>query len=51
MYRGWSRKKVDRLTDRLVPLAVRYAGRAYGVHIEASSWYAAVSFVKQFSAR
>ncbi|MDO8431057.1 MAG: DUF3800 domain-containing protein [Candidatus Binatus sp.] len=48
VYEGWTREKVDRLTDRLVPIAAQYAGRAYGVHMLASVWYAAVPFVKEF---
>ena len=48
IYEGWTRRKADHLSDRLVPLAVRYAGRPYGVHFLASAWYAAVPFVKEF---
>jgi hypothetical protein len=46
IYKGWTRAKADRLTDRLVPIAARYAGRVYGVHILARVWYAAVPFVE-----
>jgi hypothetical protein len=48
IYKGWSRAKADRLTDRIIPLAAEFNGRAYGVHIMASAWYRAVPFVKKF---
>lgn len=48
IYKGWSRAKADRLTDRIVPIAAHFKGRVYGVHILASAWYAAVPFVKNF---
>jgi hypothetical protein len=48
LYKGWSRKDADELTDRIVPIAARFKGQAYGVHITAATWYAAVPFVKDF---
>jgi hypothetical protein len=48
IYAGWSRRKADRLSDRLVPIAARYAGRPYGVRISADTWYSAVPFVKDY---
>jgi hypothetical protein len=48
IYKGWSRAEADHLTDRIVAIAAHFKGRAYGVHILASVWYAAVLFVKKF---
>lgn len=48
IYQGWTRARADKLTDRIYPLAVEYASRPFGVHIERSTWYAAVPFVERF---
>jgi hypothetical protein len=46
LYEGWTRKEADELTDRIIAVAARFKGQAYGVHMTASTWYAAVPFVK-----
>jgi hypothetical protein len=46
IYKGWTRARADRLTDLVVPIATRFKGTPFGVHIKADSWYAAVPFVK-----
>jgi hypothetical protein len=48
IYKDWSRAEADHLTDRIVDIGARFKGRAYGVHILASAWYAAVPFVRNF---
>jgi hypothetical protein len=48
LYKGWTRKEVDELTDRIVPIAAKFKGQAYGVHMAASTWHAAVPFVKTY---
>jgi hypothetical protein len=46
IYEGWSRKKADKLTGRLVPIVAELAGRAYGVHVLADNWRQAVPLVR-----
>ncbi len=48
LYEGWTRQEADELTDRIIPIAARFKGRAYGVHMAASTWYAAAPLVKQY---
>jgi len=47
IYKDWTRAKADRLTDRVVPIAAKYAGPGVGVHIATADWYAVVPFVKE----
>jgi hypothetical protein len=48
VYEGWSRKRADKLTDRVVHIAANFQGRAFGVHILKSVWHAAVPFVQKY---
>ncbi len=48
LYEGWTRKEADELTDRIIPIAAKFKGQAYGVHMTASTWYAAAPFVKTY---
>jgi hypothetical protein len=47
IYKDWTRADADRLTDLITPVATRFKGTPFGVHIKASSWYGAVPFVKE----
>jgi hypothetical protein len=46
IYEGWTRARADKLTDRIVPIAAKWAGRACGVHIPASFWFRAIPFAR-----
>ena len=46
IYEGWSRNRADKLTDKIVPIAAEYAGRACGVYIPAKAWIDAVPYAQ-----
>jgi Protein of unknown function (DUF3800) len=48
IYKDWTRQEADHLTDRIVPIAARFKGCAYGVHILASTWHEAAPFVQRY---
>ena len=45
IYKDWTRAKADRLTDRLVPIAIKYAGDAVGIYMRADNWFEAAHFM------
>jgi hypothetical protein len=45
IYEGWSRERADRLTDLLVPIAVKYAGDPVAIYMRASNWLEAAHFM------
>jgi hypothetical protein len=45
IYEGWSRERADRLTDLLVPIAVKYAGDPVAIYMRASNWFKAAHFM------
>ena len=47
IYKGWSREKADHLTDAVVPIAAKYAGRGFAIHVATADWYAAMPVVKE----
>ncbi|MGO9604795.1 MAG: DUF3800 domain-containing protein [Candidatus Binataceae bacterium] len=47
IYRDWTREKADRLTDKVVPIAAKYAGPGVGVHVLTKDWYELLPFVKE----
>jgi hypothetical protein len=45
IYEGWSRERADRLTDLLVPIAVKYAGDPVAIYMRANNWFKAAHFM------
>jgi hypothetical protein len=43
IYQGWSRKKADALTDRVVRVAAKFRGRPVGVHVRTKLWTDAIA--------
>jgi hypothetical protein len=47
IYKSWSREKADGLTDAVVPVAAKYAGRGFAVHVATADWYSVMPIVKE----
>lgn len=51
IYKDWTRKQADCLTDRLAPLVANLANSAFGAVMQTKDWFAAADFLKHLLAR